>query len=182
MNSPDSFHRYQELQRYVGWTDDDARLVHAAAALVRPGIAGLIDDFYAEIERHPRARAVINGGQAQVQRLKKTLGGWIDELFAGPYDEPYVQRRARVGRKHVEIGLEQVYTNVAFARLRSGIVASIAANWRGSAAERDATIKAIHKLLDLDLAVITAVYEAEHVRREPAAIRAQVEEDLDRQR
>jgi len=182
MNSAEPYLRYQELQRYVSWTDDDARLVQAAAGLVRSSMAELIDDFYAEIERHPRAQAVITGGHAQVERLKGTLRRWIEELFTGPYDELYVERRARVGRKHVEIGLEQVYTNVAFARLRGGIVAAVAANWCGPASGRDATIVAIHKLLDLDLAVITAVYEAEHVRREQAAIRAQLEDALHQQR
>src|SRR5436190_20194280 len=45
--------RYQELQRYVGWTDEDARLVTALAPLVEPHLNALIDDFYDEIERHP---------------------------------------------------------------------------------------------------------------------------------
>ncbi len=182
MNAAEPHLRYQELQAYVGWTDTDARRVREAAALVRASAGALVDDFYAEIERHPRARMVITGGEAQVERLKQTLHRWIEELFAGPYDEQYVARRARVGRKHVEIGLAQVFTNVAFARLRAGIAAAVIANWRGRADERAATLASIHKLLDLDLAVITAEYEREHVRREQAAIRAQLADALHQER
>ena len=117
---PTLFERYRELQSYVGWTDEDARRVAAVAPLLEPHLPALIDDFYAEIERHPEARKVITGGQAQIERLKGTLVQWLRELLAGRYDEDYVDRRWRVGWRHVEIGLDQVYTNVALSRLRTG--------------------------------------------------------------
>ena len=40
---------------------------------------------------------------------------WLAQLFTGPYDTEYVARRWRVGLRHVEIGLDQVYTNVALS-------------------------------------------------------------------
>src|SRR5258708_4648213 len=97
MNADELFHRYQELQAYVGWTEEVGRSVHTAAAIVEPYLAGLIDDFYAEIERHPAARKVITGGAAQIERLKGTLLNWIRELFTGRCDSDYVARRWRVG-------------------------------------------------------------------------------------
>ena len=125
MNADQRYRRYQELQQYVGWTDDDARRVRSVAALLEPHFPRLIDDFYAEIERHPDARRVITGGADQIQRLKGTLLGWLRELFAGTYDREYVARRWRVGWRHVEIGLEQVYTNVALSRLRRGLLLAL---------------------------------------------------------
>jgi hypothetical protein len=62
--------RYQELQSYVGWTDDDVLGVRSIFPLVKPHIDAHIDDFYAEIERHPEARQVITGGAEQINRLK----------------------------------------------------------------------------------------------------------------
>ena len=58
---------------------------------------------------------------AQIERLKGTLREWLRELLSGPYDSDYVARRWRVGWRHVEIGLDQVYTNVALSRLRTGL-------------------------------------------------------------
>src|SRR5262245_13593619 len=75
MNEDERYRRYQELQQYVGWTDDDARRVRSVAALLEPHFPALIDDFYAEIERHSDARRVITGGAEQIQRLKGTLLG-----------------------------------------------------------------------------------------------------------
>src|SRR5262245_49989775 len=75
------FHRYQELQQYVGWTEADAHRVRSTAALLDSHLPALVDDFYAEIDRHPDARKVITGGTAQVARLKGTLLVWLRELL-----------------------------------------------------------------------------------------------------
>ena len=66
---------------------------------------------------------------AQVERLKRTLDRWLHELMSGATDASYVEGRWRVGLKHVEIGLSQVYTNVALSRLRSGLLPALAAVW-----------------------------------------------------
>ena len=67
------YDRYREFQSYVGWTEADAARMVTAAPLIESHLVALIDDFYAEIERHPEARKVITGGQAQIERLKGTL-------------------------------------------------------------------------------------------------------------
>ena len=163
MNTQRLFDRYRELQSYVGWTDDDARRIADAAPLLAPHVPMLIEDFYAEIERHPGARKVITGGQPQVDRLKGKLLEWVRGLLSGRYDESYVARRWRVGRRHVEIGLEQVYINVAMSRLRGGLIQALGESWRGDRDDLIATIQSLNKLLDLDLAKIEDAYQAENV-------------------
>jgi signal transduction histidine kinase len=165
MDADRLFGRYRELQSYVGWTEVDAERIVAAAPLLEPSLLALVDDFYAEIERHPDARKVITGGQAQIDRLKGTLVQWIRELLAGKYDADYVARRWRVGWRHVEIGLEQVYTNVALSRLRTGLVRSLHESWPGEPAALEETARALNKLLDLDLAIIEDAYQAEYASR-----------------
>jgi signal transduction histidine kinase len=163
--------RYQELQRYVGWTDTDVLRVRSILPIVKPHIDALIDDFYEEIERHPEARQVITGGAEQINRLKKSLKGWLAELFSGHYDRDYVERRWRVGYRHVEIGLNQVYTNAALSRLRHGILALIEQDWRGSIDDMLAARASLNTLIDLDLAIIEDAYQTEYRRRQSAAER-----------
>jgi signal transduction histidine kinase len=159
------YNRYRELESYVGWTDADAARIPAAAPLLEPYLLQLIDDFYDEIERHPDARKVITGGPAQIERLKGTLMQWIRELLAGRYDADYVARRWRVGWRHVEIGLDQVYTNVALSRLRTGLIRSLHEAWAGAPGVLKETVRALNKLLDLDLAIIEDAYQAEYSMR-----------------
>jgi hypothetical protein len=165
MDADRLYRRYGELQSYVGWTKDDANRIAAIGPLLGPYLPSLIDDFYEEIERHPDARKVITGGQAQIDRLKGTLIHWVHELLAGTYDVAYVVRRWRVGWRHVEIGLEQVYTNVALSRLRTGLVRTLHECWRGDPSTLKETVRSLNKLLDLDLAIIEDAYQAEYMAR-----------------
>lgn len=166
MNPDAIYARYQELQSYVGWAPDDAERVSALAALVEPALPALVADFYEEIQRHPGAHKVITGGPAQIERLRGTLVGWLRELFSGRYDREYVVRRWRVGWRHVEIGLDQVYTNVALSRLRRGLLRYIQEHWAGPAEQLQPIVRALNTLLDLDLAIIEDAYQAEHLARQ----------------
>ncbi len=166
MNQDLFYQRYQELQAYVNWTEADVERVRSLAALVDPHLAPIIDDFYEEIARHPDARKVITGGQAQIDRLKGTLLDWIRGLFTGRYDEQYVERRWRVGGRHVEIGLDQVYTNVALSRIRTGLLDVIHNCWASDLDVLKATVRSLTKLLDLDLAIIEDAYQAAYLARQ----------------
>src|SRR5262245_22689816 len=173
MESDALYRRYQELQDYVGWADEDARRVHAVAARLDPFLPALIDDFYAEIDRHPEARRVITGGPAQVERLKVTLLGWLRELLRGPYDCDYVVRRWRVGWRHVEIGLDQVFTNAALSRLRRGLMRALD-EVESKSRECVETRRSLNTLLDLDLAIIEDAYQAEYLDRKNRPVRLEL--------
>ncbi|HUG66438.1 MAG TPA: protoglobin domain-containing protein [Pirellulaceae bacterium] len=162
--------RYRRMQRYVGWSDEDASRVLEVAPLVRGSFEALIEDFYATIETEPQAAKVITGGREQVNRLKGTLCRWLEDLFHGPWSGDYAAARWRVGWRHVEIGLESVFTAVAFSRLRHGLTRVIEQNWSGDLITMQATLQSVHRLLDLDLAIIQDAYEAEYVARQRRSV------------
>ena len=164
MDSDRLFSRYRELQSYVGWTEADARSVVAAAGLVEPFLENLVDDFYAEIERHPAARKVITGGQAQIDRLKGTLGNGSassSQASTTPNTSAgggggLAPRRNRPGA-----GLYQC----PLSRLRSGLIGGLYLSWRNDLQGLTDTVQAFNKLLDLDLAIIEDAYQAEYIAR-----------------
>ena len=77
------FERFKDLQAYVGWTEVDAARVKSAAHVIDAGMDALIDDFYAEIQRHPDAARVITGGQAQITPLDGELEGVAPGIAQG---------------------------------------------------------------------------------------------------
>jgi two-component system, NtrC family, sensor kinase len=158
--------RFDRLREYVDWSDDDARRIESLRDLVKPEFPRLIDDFYEMIRGEPHAARVITGGEQQVERLKVTLLAWLHELFSGQYDDAYFQRRWRVGWRHVEVGLEQVYADVALSRLRAGLTEVLSSSSRLTPAEKTAAIMSLNKLLDLDLTIIGDAYQAEQIRRQ----------------
>jgi len=164
MDNEQLLSRYRELQEYVGWTDDDAARVRKAGPLVESQLPRLVDDFYAEIERHPNAKKVFVD-EAQVARLKVSLKVWLEQLFRGPYDADYLLRRWQVGRRHVEVGLDHIYAAAALSRLRQGLVRAVRENWPSAWGDSNVTIDSLQTLIDLDLAIIEDSYAIAYQER-----------------
>ncbi len=166
MKDPDQvFRRYQELQSFVGWSEEDAVRVRELRPVLEPYLPALVEDFYAEVSRHSEAYRVFLGDPVQVDRHREALYNWLVELLSGPYDRAYVDRRWQGGIRHVEIGLAQVYINVSLSRLRDGLVRYLSESWPGDQAGLVAAIRSLNKLLDLDLAKIEDAYQSEYVAR-----------------
>lgn len=165
------FSRYQELRRYVGWEDGDAERVASLLPIIEPFFFELVEDFYTTIERHPQANRVMTGGAEQTQRLKSTLRNWLRELFSGIYNADYVCRRWKIGHRHVEIGLDQVYTNAAIARLRRKMLDILIREWTQDVQELIRSTRILSTLIDLDLALIEDAYQTEYTSRKQATER-----------
>jgi signal transduction histidine kinase len=148
----------KNVTTYVAFDERASAALKEAHPLVAPYFAAIIDDFYATIEAHPDARAAITGGAAQIARLKQSLLRWIDELFRGPHDEDYFERRARIGRVHVRINLPQMYMLTAMdrIRLRSADVLRNTPSVDGEAETR--MLSALHQILDIELAIMLETY------------------------
>jgi transcriptional regulator with PAS, ATPase and Fis domain len=162
----DPYQKYQELQRYVGWSDEDQQRIRAISGVLLEKTDLLVEDFYAEILRHPRAARVITGGEAQIVQLKSTLRQWLRQLLTGPYDHDYVILRTKVGHRHVAIGLDQAFTNAALSRLRNGFLEILSDRLHDRPEELMRSVSALNKLLDLDLAIIEDAYQKEFIARQ----------------
>lgn len=161
----------EELKRYVGFgpTDEDL-LRRLRAATSDAEIAAIAEHFYAVIMQHEGARSVITEGPAQIARLKSTLVEWVISGLADPHDEGYYERRSRIGRRHVAIGLPQQYMFTAMNVMRRDLHHLVETHLPD---ERLATRDAIDRLLDMELAIMLRHYQLEVeerlVRRERQA-------------
>jgi len=178
MDLSDSHNRlrfYHELQSYVNWSNEDVERVVLAGPLTHDSFPELIDDFYEEISRHSTTASVISGGDAQIERLKQTLVGWLNDLFSGNYDAEFVERRWRVGFRHVQIGLDQAFATIALGRLRVGLTHRISQSWTSDDPIAP-TLESVNKLLDLESAIINAAYHAHHTKQLQQQSKRQMEQ------
>jgi two-component system sensor histidine kinase HydH len=146
------------LKSYVGFTDDSSALLRTLHPIVAPHYGRIIDDFYATIEAHPGARTAITEGAVQIERLKKTLLRWLEELFVGPHDETYFQRRARIGRVHVRISLPQAYMFTAMNRIRVHVDEVLQEALAADLPARLRATQAVHQIMDIELAIMLETY------------------------
>ena len=146
----------EELFAFVGFDDRDrARLreLHPRLAPEFPAIAGR---FYEAVFASPGAAAVLSG-PAQVERLRVSLVDWMSSGLVGPYDERFYEKRTRIGRRHVAVGLGSQYMFTAMNVLRVAYQDAIAALY--SPGESLAVLRSVHKLLDCELAIMVQHYE-----------------------
>lgn len=153
--------RFDELRSWVGWTPVDELSVVPLRACLMPHVSEFVEDFYSELVRHPAAFHVMTGGEAQIERLKRSLAAWLSDLLSGQYDDSYAIRRWQVGFRHVQIGLDQTFVGVALARLRRRLSQQLERACEADPASFARLSETLHKLLDLDVTLIQAAYDAE---------------------
>lgn len=158
--------RHREIRQFLDWRDEvDGPRLEALLPVLEPYLPALVDDFYEEIVRHPRAAAVFTGGAEQVGRLKGSLHHWIVELLRTLPDDAYAARCWRVGRRHAELRLDPLYVIAAMGRLRLGLRHATHASWNGPPWELPEALHSLDRRLDFDLALIQDAYQAENDAR-----------------
>ena len=152
-----------DMKRYVGFGAEDERLLRELHPLIVDDLPAIAERFYETVLRHPGAAAVITEGPAQIARIKCTMIDWLSTGLLGPHDEPYYERRSRVGRRHVQIGLPQQYMFTGMNVMRRELHARIALRLLEGA--RRASHNAVDKWLDLELAIMLRHYQLEAEER-----------------
>lgn len=162
---------FGELQQYVGWQPSDQAALQRVYPLLRGDFHEIVEDFYREISRHEATRKLLGESPQRPEILRRALGTWLDELFLGQHDEAFVRARWRVGRRHVEIGLPQVYTSAALSRLRQRLIEAI--DRRCEPTEATDLRRTLNRVMDLDHLIIQEAYRHEWDRRQSAFEREQ---------
>jgi PAS domain S-box-containing protein len=142
--------RFEELKRYVAFTEEDARLLARLRPVAAPHFPRIAQEFYERIREHEDAHAVFTG-EEQIGRLNRSLQLWMGRVLAGTYDEHYFEDTQKIGRVHVKVGLPQRYIFTAMALIRVELT-RIADQTLGNDAAR--TREALTRLLDLELAIM----------------------------
>jgi len=159
--------RFEEIQRYVRLESADAELLAQFGKLAAPELPRIAAEFYDRIREHEEAHAVITG-EAQIERLKRSLVDWLNRVLGGVYDEAYYEQTSVIGRVHVKIGLPQRYMLTAMALIRIELL-RIADRVVGASAQR--TREALARILDLELAIMLEAYKDSFVERIEQAAR-----------
>ena len=157
----DFLSRYQEMKRFIGFTDADAARLTGLGPLFAEVGGGVTDRFYTVLSQFPETAAMIEG---RVDLLKATHARWMTGLFSGDYGDDYATGRLSIGRTHVRVGLDPSYVDGVMSMLRQEGVSAISAARAGTgdAAEH---ICSYIRILDLDLFIINFAYSEERLDR-----------------
>ena len=152
---------FTEMKRRMGFGASDSANLAEFHPIARPHLRGIVDHFYDNIMGNEETRGILSG-PAQIERLRATLLEWADRLLAGPHDDAYFELRSRIGRTHVRVGLRQIYMFTSMNVLRSAF-AGVVDNHVGQAEARRRILGSVHKVLDLELAMMLETYREDYV-------------------
>jgi PAS domain S-box-containing protein len=153
---------FRELCDYLGFDAAQVRVLSRVLGAVEPVFPKIVDEFYAVILAHPGTRRILRS-ESQVGALRKSFLEWMRSFFHDARDGAYLERRNRIGKVHVQIGLAQVYVFSAMGLVRDRL--AVAAARLPDARERQAYLAALHRGLDVELAILADGYmEADKYR------------------
>ena len=160
-----------ELKRYVAFGPEDEKALQAFHSIAQPEFQRISDVFYDRILAHEEARKALVRGETSVGQLRHSLVAWMEKLLTGPWDEPYFEMRAKIGRKHVDIALPQHYMFGAMNVLRQELNALIDRAYVHSPDDLAAARLALGKILDLELAIMLHTYREDLLAQQAKAER-----------
>lgn len=146
----------EELVEYTGFDADDAARLRTLHPILEPNFTDVAERFYDAVWKSPGASAVLTGPD-QVKRLRSTLIEWMSTGLLGPYDDRFYEKRSRIGRRHVQIGLAPQYMFAAMSIVRGAYHDHVFAGLPPPDAHL--TMRAVDKLLDIELAIMLHHYQ-----------------------
>ena len=158
-----------ELLAYVGLDAVDRERLRELHPVLSPLFSQIADRFYAAVMTAPSAARVFSG-PAQVARLHATLIDWMSSGLLGPHDDAFAEKRARIGRRHVQIGLAQHYMFTAMSVVRTAYHDHLRELLPDASVLT--AIRAVDKLFDVELALMLRHYQLDSEERRVTRERA----------
>jgi len=126
--------------------------------LVKPEIPAIIDEFCQFITRDPLIVRRAGVGEINLHCLKHSLVLWLESALSGPHSgNAFLESRRRIGKAHVQIDLPQEVMFTAMNCIRSRLL-TIALERISDTEQCKATLLAVNRLLDLELALMIESY------------------------
>jgi signal transduction histidine kinase len=156
---------FKTLKRYIGFTKEDSALLASFYPHVEPHLEVIVGEFYARIQKSPGAAAVITDGHEQVARFKGMLREWLRRLLMGPHDGDFAALQARVGRQHVNVGLEQAFMVAGIHVFRVHLDSILGRSFPPGSPGAAEIQRAYVRCLDIVLALMLQTYREDSLKR-----------------
>ncbi len=147
-----------EMRRFAGLTDGDAALLVQMKPTLEKHADAMVTDFYTNLDQHDTLRNLLDAQPGRREKLGVHLRAWILSLATGTYDAAYLERRYKIGERHVEVGLDPRWVIGAMSFCRSLVAPTMAAEFADTAVRLPREM-ALNKVMDLDLNIMLQSYD-----------------------
>jgi uncharacterized membrane protein (DUF373 family) len=152
----------KKIKEHYQLSRDDENILKSLTPLMKEHRDSFSDDFYTFVmAKAEMAEFFVNEEKRKLHKMQ--MAGWFMQLFRGTYDEAYFRKLRHVGKVHVKIDLDGHFVNAAMGRARQFLLEIIDDNIPED--DREKTLIAVNKILDINLDVLTSSYRQEELRK-----------------
>ena len=138
-------------------TEQDLRYLKAFKPYVEDNINRIVDRFYDMLGTERSLTDIINK-HSSVEKLKITLSRHIIEMFNGTIDEDFLNKRIRIAKVHVHIGLKTQWYICAFQDLMITFM-DLVEKYIENPLDQFNTIRAISKISNFEQQLVVEAFE-----------------------
>ncbi|GIO21514.1 globin-coupled sensor protein [Oceanobacillus sp. J11TS1] len=138
-------------------TEQDLAVAKLLQPLVRENIETIIDAFYDNLYRVPELMGIIET-YSSLERLKQTLMRHIVEIFSGELNQDFINKRSKIAKVHVHIGLKPKWYIASFQEIFFQISKLLADTYQDKENFLNA-VQVTNKLLNFEQQIVIEAYE-----------------------
>lgn len=138
-------------------TKRDLQYLKAFQPIVEGNIEHIVNRFYEMIGTEHNLVDIINR-HSSVEKLKITLRRHIIEMFNGTIDDEFYQRRVKIAKVHVHIGLKTQWYICAFQDLTASLI-DLVEECINHPMDQFNTIRAISKISNFEQQLVLEAFE-----------------------
>ena len=155
--------KYESLKEHYKFTKEEAKLLKSFQPRMEALADKFIDDFYDYIWGFGKTAKFLKDKKI-ISYHREKIKEWYINLFCGKYDMPYFMYLYKVGEVHMRVGLPTHYVNSAFTFVRTFAIQNIENNFKNKEQYLE-EIKAIEKIIDINLDVLTSSHREEELSK-----------------
>lgn len=148
---------YKRMLSYIELEEDDLGYLKSFKYKIEEHIESIVSDFYTVINSELLLKEIINK-HSSTERLKQTLKIHLLELFSGEINDLFIEKRERISRRHIDIGLDSRWYLLAFQVVYNKIE-SIINDSKYNVSYRISLKSALNKIINLEQQIVINAYE-----------------------
>ncbi len=154
---------YTSIKDHYKFTKEDTEILFKLKPQMEILADEFIDGFYDHIWGFGKTAQFLKNKKI-IEHHRSKIKEWFINLFCGKYDLSYFTYLYKIGEIHVKIGLPTHYVNSAFSFVRVFILKNIEDTFVEKQ-QHIREIRAVEKIIDMNLDVLTSSYREEELGR-----------------
>lgn len=143
--------------KMIDLSHEDLQNIRRIQEIVQKNLQAIVDHFYERITSVQELDKLIQE-HSSIERLKQTLRHHVQEMFSGTIDETYIEKRHKIAKKHVHIGLASKWYIAAFHNLQRSLYEIVFSLALPHEEERQLLLS-IDKLINLEQQIVLDEYD-----------------------